>query len=105
MENLPQSKFKHGQIFCTEEVKELMHSNKEFKTYATRCLAKYFLGNWGNGVSVDEWMLNDRAMRTGERIMARYEDCAITRKESFPVLIISTEPRGEKTVLFFSREV
>lgn len=100
MDILPQAKFQHGKICCTPEVKESL-KNDRFKYFFIRSLSKYFLGNWGN-VSSDEWLRNNRAMRMGERIMAQYEDLSVTRKKPFPTLVIMTEPRGTKTVVFFS---
>ena len=98
MDILPKAKFKHGQICCTEDVKNLMHSDPKFRQFVTKSLAKYMLGNWGNVISDDEWYRNDRAARMGSQIMACYED----PKASFPSLNIMTESHGVRTILFFS---
>lgn len=100
MDVLPEARFRHGPICCTPEIKKSLE-NTDFKKFFTQSLSKYLLGNWGE-VSLDEWDRNNRAMRTGERIMVRYEDSYITHKSPFPSLNIMTEPRGVKTIIFFS---
>lgn len=98
MDILPQAKFQHGKICCTEEVRDLMRSDPVFKKFATKSLAKYMLGNWGNVISDDEWYRNDRAARIGSQINACYEE----PDAPFPSLNIMTEAHGIRTIMFFS---
>lgn len=71
MENLPDSKFKHGQIKMTKEVEHDLRLSPSFKQFVVRSLAKYFLCNWGDTDSTN-WYDNDKCVRDGGDILALY---------------------------------
>lgn len=63
--------FEIGRLVSTRAVFDTMEENEEFKTFVSGCLSRYILYDWGD-TCPEDWMLNNQAVRDGDRVMAVY---------------------------------
>lgn len=105
MDLLPESKFDHGQITATKSVTDAMSYSPTFRDFVTKCLARYFLCNWGD-TNIMDWQANDKAVRDGGRIIAAYEmkKNGLSAMLGHKCIYILTEPDRRTTTVLFSDE-
>lgn len=85
--------FATGQLVVTREVNEKMKTNGEFELDVLEAIFQYRRRDWGATCEADSAM-NDEALETGERIVAKYETCA------GDIFIITEWDRSVTTILF-----
>lgn len=73
----------------TREISTRMESNKEFAKFIFKCVERYARRDWGDTCSED-WLLNDEAINSDSRIVARYDN----------IFIITEWDKSITTILF-----
>lgn len=84
---------KLGCLYGTKKVDSLMRKNIQFSTEINEAINKFFNDDWGD-TCIEDKLLNDLALITGERIVAVYNTCYGR------IWIISEYDRQTTTVLF-----
>ncbi|MGD9678915.1 MAG: hypothetical protein AB7V16_11295 [Vulcanibacillus sp.] len=82
-----------GCLYGTKKVDSLMRKNNQFSGEINEAINKFVNNNWGD-TCIEDRLLNDLALVTGERIVAVYLTIY------GPVWIISEYDRQATTILF-----
>ena len=85
--------FELGQLVMTAGIAKMMDLNYEFAIEVFKSYTKYINADWGD-TCANDCELNAEALKTGERILAKY----ITSKGD--VFIITEWDRSVTTILF-----
>ena len=86
--------FKQGLLVFTAGVNDLVATSSFFAKFVTTSLGRHFRGDWGD-LDEEDRKSNDRAVKTGERILSAYKD-----KNGVKIWIITEADRSATTVLF-----
>ena len=82
-----------GCLYGTNRIELLMQQNNQFRNEINEAISKFINKDWGI-TCIEDALLNDLALLTGERIVAVY------LTSYGPVWIISEHDRHATTILF-----
>lgn len=88
--------FSLGMLYQSSGIAYAMKANTYFAKEIIQCLKKYSHGDWGD-ICGDDSDLNDKAVRNGERIFAKYNTMLGN-------IFIITEPDRTATTILFASE-
>ncbi|STY71202.1 Uncharacterised protein [Megamonas hypermegale] len=59
-------------FFCTKKVNDLSKNSINFKLEMNEAIEKFLKEDWGD-ISKEDFVMNDKALKTGDRIIAKYK--------------------------------